>query len=54
MPASVIVVISAPAEAKPEAIGDCIAEANPTRALSFVMELWPRCDALSDALKGFA
>jgi toxin ParE1/3/4 len=34
-----IVVISDAAEAELEAIGDWIAEANPTRALSFVMEL---------------
>jgi len=34
-----IVVISDTAEAELEAIGDWIAEANPTRALSFVMEM---------------
>jgi len=34
-----IVVISNAAEVEPEAIGDWIAQWNPTRALSFVMEL---------------
>jgi toxin ParE1/3/4 len=34
-----IVVISDEAEAELEAIGDWIAQANPTRTLSFVMEL---------------
>jgi toxin ParE1/3/4 len=48
-----IVVISDAAEAELEAIGDWIAEANPTRALSFVMELRRRCEALSDVPKGF-
>jgi toxin ParE1/3/4 len=46
-----IVVISDAAEAELEAIGDWIAEANPTRALSFVMER--RCEALSDVPRGF-
>ena len=32
------------AEAELEAIGDWIAEANPTRALSFVIELRRRCE----------
>jgi toxin ParE1/3/4 len=48
-----IVVISDAAEAELEAIGDWIAEANPTRALSFVMELRRRCEALSDVPRGF-
>jgi toxin ParE1/3/4 len=49
----VIVVISDAAEVELEAIGDWIAEANPTRALSFVMELRRRCEALSDVPRGF-
>jgi len=48
-----IVVSSDVAEAELEAIGDWIAEANPTRALSFVMELRRRCEALSDVPRGF-
>ena len=48
-----IVVISDAAEAELEAIGDWIAEGNPTRALSFVMELRRRCEALSDMPTGF-
>jgi toxin ParE1/3/4 len=48
-----IVVISDVAEAELEAIGDWIAEANPTRALSFAMELRHRCEALSDVPSGF-
>jgi toxin ParE1/3/4 len=48
-----IVVISDAAEAELEAIGDWIAEANPTRALSFVMELRRRYEALLDVPKGF-
>ena len=47
-----IVVISDAAEAALEAIGDRIAEANPTRALSFVIELRRRCEALSDVCRG--
>jgi toxin ParE1/3/4 len=47
-----IVVISDAAEAELEAIGDWIAEANPTRARSFVMELCRRCEALSDLPRG--
>ena len=47
-----IVVISDAAEAELEAIGDWIAEANPTRARSFVMELRRRCEALSDLTRG--
>jgi toxin ParE1/3/4 len=48
-----IVLISDAAEAELETIGDWIAEANPTRALSFVMELRRRCEALSDVPRGF-
>jgi toxin ParE1/3/4 len=48
-----IVVISDAAEAKLEAIGDWIAEANATRALSFVIELRRRCEALSDTPRVF-
>jgi toxin ParE1/3/4 len=44
-----IVVIGDAAEAELEAIGDRIAEANPTRTPSFVMELRRRCEALLDA-----
>jgi toxin ParE1/3/4 len=40
-----IVVIGDAAEAELEAIGDWVAETNPTRALSFVMELRRRCEA---------
>ena len=48
-----IVVISGAAEVELEAIGDRIAEVNPTRTLSFVMELRCRCEALSDTPRGF-
>jgi toxin ParE1/3/4 len=48
-----IVVISDAAEADLKAIGDWIAEANPTRALSFAIELRRRCEALSDVPGGF-
>ena len=40
-----IVVISDTVEVELEAIGHWIAEANPTRALSFVLELRRRCEA---------
>jgi toxin ParE1/3/4 len=48
-----IVVISDTVEVELEAIGHWIAEANPTRALSFVLELRRRCEALWDVPKGF-
>jgi toxin ParE1/3/4 len=47
-----IVVISDAAEAELKAVGDWIAEGNPTRALSFVRELRRRCEALGYA-RGF-
>jgi toxin ParE1/3/4 len=49
-----IVVISDTAEAEQEAVGDWIAKANPTRALSFVMEPRHRCEALSYAPSSFS
>ncbi|HXW30803.1 MAG TPA: type II toxin-antitoxin system RelE/ParE family toxin [Xanthobacteraceae bacterium] len=49
-----IMVISDTAEAELKTIGDCIAEANPTRALSFVIELRRRREALPDTPRGFS
>ena len=49
-----IVVITEAAQAELEAIGDWIAEDNPTRALTFVFELRQRCETLVDAPRGYA
>ena len=47
------VVISEAAEADIEAIGDWIAQENPTRALTFAQELRQRCQTLSDMPRGY-
>jgi plasmid stabilization system protein ParE len=49
-----IVVITSPAEADLQSIGDWIAEDNPVRALTFVQELRRRCETLIDAPRGHA
>ena len=49
-----IVVITAAAEADLETIADRIAEDNPTRAVTLVIELRRRCETLIDAPKGYA
>jgi plasmid stabilization system protein ParE len=48
------VVITEPAEADLEAIGDRIARDNPERALTFVRELRQSCATLSDLPYGYA
>lgn len=48
-----IVVITRPAEADLEQIGDYIAADNPARALSFVRDLREKCDALADAPRAY-
>jgi toxin ParE1/3/4 len=49
-----IVVITEAAEADLEAIADWIAEDNPARALTFVLELRQRCKTLADMPRGYA
>ena len=49
-----IVVISSAAEADLEAIGDWIAQDNPLRAVSFILELRHACKTLADAPRGYA
>jgi toxin ParE1/3/4 len=48
-----IVVITEAAEADLEAIGDWIAADNPSRALTFVLELRDRCEALAHAPRAY-
>jgi plasmid stabilization system protein ParE len=50
----VIVHITANAERDLEQIGDTIAQDNPARALSFVLELRDKCLSLADMPYGFA
>ncbi len=47
------VVLTKAAEADLEAIGDWIAADNPSRALTFIVELRQCCEALADAPRGF-
>lgn len=48
------VIIAATAEADIEAIGDHIAQSNPTRALTFILELRDRCFGIAETPLGYA